>query len=468
MAKANQAVLVLCAAILFVLSGCATQECQVQRLSEKEIMEQELIAERARQEFYTGNYEESAAILEPLCQERTISQPLYQCELGICLLAAGDKENAKRHLLDAYTSIESFFDPTTEKRAVSLWGAETEKVFKGEPYEQATLSLLLGLLFLEEGDINNALACFKNGQIADSDVKQELYKSDYGLLQLLEAKCYQMRGEAILCEQLESKAVESFASIHPVVVAQRKQTLAEIADRELTESQKAEVFDTQLQQAERAVLRDYRDYNTLLSRPYNTLLLVCSGRSPELARMGQYGEHRMVVKNSSDRSHLEVKVDNAQWYDPIRGYADVTFQAVTRGGREMDNVLADQAAFKRSTENFAQSMVDAANNTSDPYAQLGLLVIGMISSGISQATNVQADIRCIKTLPDEIDIVPLMLAPGTHDIQIDCYGENLMLSYSYNHQITVDTRPFQCFPVVIPSATRTPQAEENIQAKSEI
>jgi len=156
------------AGLLSFFIGCAP-EGQVRRLNEEEIAEQELIADQARQMFYAGQYDQSAALVEPLCLERTTSQPLYECELGASYLACNDKANAKKCLLDAYTSIEGFFDPTSEKKAVSLWGAEAEKVYKGEPYEQATLSLLVGLLLLEEGDVDNALSCFKSGQIADSD-----------------------------------------------------------------------------------------------------------------------------------------------------------------------------------------------------------------------------------------------------------------------------------------------------------
>jgi len=180
--------------ILLSLSGCGTQS-NVVRLTEKQINEQELIVDKARRHFFRGNFDQAVDILTPLCRERTTSQPLYQCELGMSYLAGHDKAHSKECLMGAYSSIEVFFDRATEKRAVSLWGAESDKVFKGEPYEQATLSLLVGLLFLEEGDVDNTLACFKNGQMADSDTKNEEYQSDYGLLQLLEAKCYQLRDE---------------------------------------------------------------------------------------------------------------------------------------------------------------------------------------------------------------------------------------------------------------------------------
>jgi len=437
-------------ALLF-FGGCAANDAQVKRLNEKEIAEQELIADQARQKFYAAQYDEMVPLVEPLCQERTTSQPLYQCELGASYLACNDKPNAKKYLLDAYTSIEGFFDPASEKQAMSLWGAEAEKVYKGEPYEQATLSLLVGLLMLEDGDVDNALSCFKNGQISDSDVEEELFKSDYGLLQLLEAKCYQMRGEQTEYDRFVSKAVDSFAKTHPFLLAKRAEILAENLKTKASEEEKAEMLESKLMEVEENLIRDYSSYYGSLMRPYNTLLLLWTGRSPEMNRIGQYGENRVLVKCPSIETHYEVQLDNSGWYDVIRGFANVSYQATTRGGREMDNVLANQAAFKKTTHEIGDTFFDAAGDVDDPYAALALMGIGLISHGIGAATKVQADIRSWETLPDEIALVPIQLTPGTHQVRVDCYDKNFRLNRSLIHQFTVDERPFQFYTFVVPS-----------------
>lgn len=438
------------ALFVFFMSGCAN-DAQVKRLNEKEVAEQEAIAEQARQKFYQGQYEEIPPIVEPLCQERTTNQPLYLCELGAAYLARNEKTLAKQYLTEAYTSIEEFFDPTSEKNAMSLWGAEAEKVYKGEPFEQATLSLLVGLLLLEEGDIDNALSCFKNGQIADSDVENEQYKSDYGLLQLLEAKCYQMRGEQDDYDQFVEKALESFAKTHPFVLSGGEDIQVEDPNAEKTVEEKRERLAIRLNEVEQGILRDYRSYYGALMQPYNTLLLVWTGCSPEMRRIGQYGEDRVLVKRPTIETHYEVQVDEAGWYDVIRGFADVSFQATTRGGREMDNVLADQAAFKRTSHDIGNAFFNAADDTRDPYAALALIGMGLVSHGIGAATKVQADIRSWKTLPDQIAVVPCQLTPGTHQARVDCYGKNFKLNRSANYQFSVDGRPFQFFCLVVPT-----------------
>ena len=425
---------------LFFSSGCAS-ESQVKRLNEKEIAAQELIADQARQKFYCGQYDEVVTLVEPLCQERTISQPLYLCELGAGYLACNNKPLAKEYLLEAYTSIEGFFDPATEKNAMSLWGAEAEKVYKGEPYEQATLSMLVGLLLLEEGDVDNALACFKNGQLADSDVENEMYQSDYGVLQLLEAKCYLMRGEQAESDQLIEKAIDSFAKTHPFVISKREDAF---------DQEKTEIQERQVKEAEQKIIRDNRSYYGPLIQPYNTMLLVWTGHSPMINRTGQYGEGRVFVKRPSVETHYEVQLDGSNWHDVIRGFANVSFQATTRGGREMDNVLADQAAFKRTTHELGNTFIDAADDVSDPYAALALLGIGLVSHGIGAATKVQADIRSWETLPDEIVLVPLQLEAGTHQVRIDSYDKTFSLNRSITHQFTVSERPFQFYTFVVP------------------
>jgi hypothetical protein len=434
-------------AFLLFFSGCAANNAQVKRLSEKDIAEQELIADQARQRFYTGQYDEIATLLEPLCQERTTSQPLYLCELGTSYLACNNKTLAKQYLLEAYTSIEGFFDPASEKKAMSLWGAEAEKVYKGEPFEQATLSMLVGLLLLEEGDVDNALSCFKNGQIADSDVEKEQFKSDYGLLQLLEAKCYQMRGDQAEYDQFMGKAIDSFVKTHPLIYSKR----ADILKTEVSGEQKREILAIKVREAEEKLIHNYGSYYGPLLQPFNTLLLVWTGRSPEMKRMGQYGENRVLVKNPSVETHYEVHVDGSGWYDVIRGFADLSFQATTRGGREMDNVLANQAAFKRTSHEIGKAFFDAADDVSDPYAALALMGIGLISHGIGAATKVQADIRSWKILPDQIVVVPLQLTTGTYDVRIDCYENNFTLTRSVTHQIKVEQKPFQFYCLMVSS-----------------
>jgi hypothetical protein len=451
---------------LMMVVGCA-KNTSVIRLNEKEIAEQERIAEQARQHFYCAHYDQIPQILNPLCLDRTTSQPLYLCELGTGYLAYNDKPRAKENLLEAYKSIEGFFDPTSEKKAVSLWGAESDKVYKGEPYEQATLSLLTGLLLLEEGDVDNALACFKNGQIADSDVEQDRYRSDYGSLQLLEAKCYQLRGDTVEYTRLLQQAKHSFAKTHPFVIFKRNTFFQEIQKQQLEEDEISLRLNSRTREFEEKIIQEYQAYYHPLTQQYNTLLLIWTGQAPRFQRTGQYGEQRVLVKNPSKETHFEVYVSNVGWFDVIRGFGNVTFQATTRGGREMDNVLANQAAFKQTTHEIGNTFIDAADDVSDPYAALVLLGIGLVSHGVGAATNVEADIRCWKTLPDQFSVVPLQLTPGTYRVRVDCYDNSFLKQRSLAYDIAVQNKPFQFFNIIVPTGTY-PDIKEEAKSVQEI
>jgi len=163
--------------------GGDEEKPKLQRLSVKQLSALENSADTARASFFLGDYAAAEEAFQALAEDFNASQPLYKCELASVCLASGNEEEATDTLFEAYTALEGFIDPKLERSAAGIWGSETKKIYRGDPYEQSSLCLLLGLTFLENGDVDNALACFKTGQLADSDVTNELYTSDFGLLQ---------------------------------------------------------------------------------------------------------------------------------------------------------------------------------------------------------------------------------------------------------------------------------------------
>ena len=439
--------------VIFV--GCAEQT-KVVRLTEKQILEHETVLDRARACYYKGDYKQAIDIVSPLCTDLTTSLPLYQCEIGLYYLANGEKAKAKENLLNAYKSIECFFDPSTEKRAVSLWGAESDKVFKGEPYEQATLCLLLGALFLEEGDVDNALACFKSGQIADSDSSDERYKCDFGLLQYFEAYCYKLRGEMDDFERLRDISVNSFVKNHPERVAEEVSIISQIVgadNSELTVEEREKMSQkarNELLQVERSIREKYSSYYTSLFEPYNTIVLVWSGKSPKMVRTGAYQSQRVAIQVVNPNYHYEMTYGDKECHDVIRGFANISYQAITRGERLMDEVLEGQANFKEGSANAGNTFFELAEN-SGSYLQLGFLAAGLIAHSISGSVDSKADLRWWKTLPNEIGVVPLMATPGESTISVDCYNNMLRKCREIKKTIFSNGKPFEFHLVVIPN-----------------
>lgn len=415
-------------------TGCATPSSVVKK-SSKELAAMEATANQAREKLRSGQYEEAVAIFEDLSRERTVSQPLYQNELAVAHLAGGDREKAYRTLREAQISIETFFEENAEKKAASLWGSENQKVYKGEPYERSTLYLLLGLMMLERNDVDNALACFKSGLLSDADVESEHYKSDYGLLQFLAAKCYELRGEQSLRDQHMQAAIHSYARSHPEVqpavsvlyeleqvrgegdgsIAELRNRLIEAYGTETENLATAEEIETFVNA--KIEQRQAEDYFRHLLDPFNTLAIVWTGTAPHFIRYGRYGENRLVQVGDLPISDYELFADGT-WYDCVRGFGSVTFQATTRGGRKMDDVLESQADLKGFTDDLGDSLIDAAGDVDHPGAAVILLLLGLISEGVSSAMAVEADIRSWCSIPSEFQVVPLDLTPGNHELRL--------------------------------------------------
>ena len=106
----------------------------------------------------------------------------------------------------------------------------------------------------------------------------------------------------------------------------------------------------------------------------------------------------------------------------------------------MDEVLQDKADFKDDLQSYS----DTAHVTSDAFQKAGLpgdpfaKTAGMVMGGIfnlvgnlfsrtSKAVDAQADIRSWRTLPGQMDVLPLRMAPGLHDVVLRGYVSGRVL-----------------------------------------
>ena len=405
------------------------------------MLQMEQQAKTARNYFRAGNYEEAEKLFVPLSEEKSINQPLYQCELASIYLLEGKKDEALQILLSAHESIEGFFDQKSEKKAASLWGRESDKVFKGEPYERGTLYLLLALSMLEKGDVDNALAALKTGLLADSDTEAQTYKADFGLLQFMAAKCYELRKEEEMRGQMLAAAFDSFTSIPSISSQFSSELIKEYNERKaqellllppthlltrlcsLVSAGKIEQWLLAVGvEAEEAAAVSQWAHNTTAdvdSLDFNALAVVWHGTGPGMTRAGEYGEVRMISTGIRGlETQCSVLVDGED-YDPCGGFGDLSYQATTRGGREMDNVLGGQAAFKGAMDSGSGVAMNlASQDYGDPMVNLAALGVGLLLKGVAAATKTEADIRHWSNLPHSFEIVPLKLASGAHSVQI--------------------------------------------------
>jgi len=331
---------------------------------------------------------------------------LWDYRIAGSALRAGKFDEAKARLDDAIARIGGLItNDEAARKARSLFSAEIEKVFIGEPYERVMAYYYRGLLYWRDGEPDNARACFRSGQFIDSGAQGEDYKSDYALLDYL---------DGLASAKQSGDGSDALA---------RAQTHAKFT----------------LQPYDPAA---------------NVLCFVEFGRGPRKAAAGQYGEQlRFRTDESRARSALLIVAGQEVRFAP---WDNLDFQATTRGGRVMDYILGNKAVFKATTNTVGDVALAgaavAANNiykekprTDDQKTDqkgdrrddrkdrppeyeksqgaentaIALGVIGIISKLTSAATTPRADTRMWDNLPQFLSFAALRLPPGTYPARLE-------------------------------------------------
>lgn len=298
-------------------------------------------------------------------------------------LRAGDFDEAKARLDDAIVRIGGIIaNDADAARARSLFSAESTKPFVGEPYERAMAYFYRGILYWRDGELDNARACFRSGQVIDSDPENERYDADYILLDYL---------DGLATAKLGGEGTEAL---------RRAQAHAG-ENRPLPPPDPAA----------------------------NVLLFAEHGYGPRKYAAGPYGEQLRFYADESPSRSMRLVLDGGRRIVPIPDYDDLNYQAVTRGGRVMDHILGNKAVFKTNTavagdvalagsayayEQGRRREREGKDDDSADFAAVGLGVLGIIGKIASAATQPQADTRQWDTLPQHLGFAALRLPPGEH------------------------------------------------------
>ncbi len=350
--------------VLLGLSGCATVPERPQpRLTGDPIID--------------GNIRRAAAPV----QDRV----LWDYRIAASALRAGQPDEAKLHLDTALPLIGGILaNDADAKKARSLFAAESTKTFIGEPYERVMAYYYRGLLYWRDGQPDNARACYRSGQLIDSDAETAEYKSDYVLLDYL---------DGFVSAKLAADGSDAF-------------TRAQANAKNL----KLPAYDPSA----------------------NVLIFAEYGTGPRKYGGGEYSEQlKFFAKNSA--AHAATLNVNGQAVN-LPAYDDLNFQATTRGGRVMDYILGGKAVFKRTTNTVGEvaligAMIAANNGSRDgDRAAVALGAIGLIGKIASAATTPRADIRMWDNLPQRLSFAALRLAPGDYPATLefqDATGQTL-------------------------------------------
>jgi hypothetical protein len=289
-------------------------------------------------------------------------------------LAAMERQKfglARRAFDEAILRVEEIYaNDANAQKARSVFNAEAIKDFKGEPYERAMLYYYRGLLYVEEGDYQNSRASFlaADRHITLSSAEAASFTSDFGMLKYLAGWASHCDNDIVRGDQL---------------------------------LEEARAMDSKVQ--------------ALPAKPADSVVLVESGPAP--VKWGD-GEYKQILKfkpgDSADISP-QLRTGNGKLVETLPVAGDIVYQATTRGGREVDGIMAGKASFKGTAatvgnvamEVGTQAMMMSAVSGNRDMANAGLagMFIGLVAKGVEKAANPAADTRFWDGLPARVHLV---------------------------------------------------------------
>ena len=314
-----------------------------------------------------------------LATEPPQNRVLMDMEIGARSFWHDDSATAKAALDEAILKINSVFanDPNAAK-ARQLWYDEGSKDFKGEPYERAMVFLYRGLIYLQDADYDNARAAFRQGLLQDAFAEEEQYRSDFAVLLFLDAWASHLSHS----EVMEQDAMKQLKALRP--------NFGGFGEKD------------------------------------DTLIFAESGLAPR--KLGDGADHAFFVYRRGkpiEENQVQIVYGNAT----LQAYPmeDIFFQASTRGGRQIDQILQGKATFKAGTGTVGSFLADTSvvmttassafhnsGSVADAGAAVGALAgVFMI---VSSRTQPQADVRTWTSLPDTVHV--LTLATGGKPLSI--------------------------------------------------
>jgi len=313
---------------------------------------------------------------------------LNHMRAGLAAMELGEFDLAEESFDIALLNIESVYtDDENAAKARSLWYEEGRKDFKGEPYERAMAYYYRGLLYLRKGDYENARASFKGGLLQDAMAEQAIYQADFALLIFLEGWSSLMLGDWDMAE-------EAFQEV-----------------------------------------QKYRPDFVIPPRDHNVLLIAETGTAPQKFAVGRGGA---ALRFTQGYGFREDNVRFATGGTAFPGFPmeDIFWQANTRGGRQVDHILAGKVRFQDTNQAMGQTLTQLSLATLAMSPQFGddagivaivAGIIGLVGLGqqaVAERTQTRADTRYWENLPDRVHVATLNSADSNQDLRVEFLKPN--------------------------------------------
>lgn len=343
-------------------------------------------ARRAVNLYYNSAYEPARAALRPLAKKPDEDFVLNNLRLGSASIADYDLDESEDAFLRAYEVINSVGVNDGGRSLGAALVSEKIKIWKGEPFERAMANFYLGLIYYMHQDYGNARGAFENAlfKLRDYADKKDA-KNDYreqesnfaiGLVML--GKTWQRLGRDDLARANFDRA------------RQLRPEMAGLCDEQRNAAS-------------------------------NLLIVVDFGSGPRKVRDGDGAfvgfaprpEHAGMIP--PPRVILDGQAADIRAFDapPI----DLLAMAQDRKWQDIDTIRAvkDVAGTGLMIAGAGATLYGANRRRNDTMVT-GLALMG--AGALLKATS-QADVRQWEMLPRTTFLLPLRIAPGTHDLTVD-------------------------------------------------
>lgn len=359
-------------------------------------------ADQAAGLYYGCYYTEARQVVRDEAADRTSGDVvLNNLRLGMASMAWGDLDEAQRAMLTAYEYLTTGNINTADRTAAATILYEGNRVWTGEPYEQAMAFYELAALYLVKGDVENARAAIRNSLFKLRDFKADAPRNEGGNPEgRKEIESQFVLGYLVLglCEELSGQDAAADAALDHAV-------RLNIACRPLVERIKHGDFDT--------------------------FLLIDYGRGP---RKHAVGEDGATVKFEPDGRRfpppeVSVAIDGQPVAIPL-SLPGVDLWVLSQYPKwwSLDTVRQAKSAIGSGLAIAgAGATVIGAGARSKEAVYAGL---GAIAAGLLLKATARADDRHLAMLPHAVYLVPLTLgelpgAGGRHAVNVGFAGDPL-------------------------------------------
>lgn len=326
------------------------------------------------------------------------NEAILQNVRGQAAMYRGDLAEARRCFATAYQIMGTWAVDGSEVYK-AIFGNESSKTYRGDPYERGMNAFYLALADLWHGEPDNARACLINGILADAESAEpdesggsSRVREDNALLFWMAGRMGRLAGS--------SDVAQFFAD------AQEAHAFAKSSGSGGSPSP--------------AVLME--------PAAGNVVVLVEVGLGPEkfskgsgdpIARFRQRATPLGGWRNEAGAAAHATVAFNDKPVGASETLLDVFYQATTRGGTAMEGVRKGKAVLKIATAVAGVQVLKSAMRENDAEraaikaAAAGVLFLAawMVSS--------DADIRHWPSLPSTVQVVTATLPPGRHNLTVD-------------------------------------------------